>query len=309
MEWLLLLVGALTGAMAAGLVFREREKRLLRRLQSMIDAAAAGRSEAGAADESMESLLANSLRQFLQKSHLTEQRMQEQKGQIQQLISDISHQSITPISNIFLYTQLLEERDQQGTYREEISSIKEQMEKLDFLINSMVKSSRLETGSIAVQGRKNQVEELIDSAMQQVLPLAEEKQVQITAEKTDAAAVFDMKWTIEALFNVLENGVKYTPQGGIITIDTVPYNLFVRINVTDTGIGIAEEEHSRIFSRFYRSESVHDEKGVGIGLYLVQKILTLQGGYVKLTSAPGEGSQFSLFLPTAETEMSHNCDI
>lgn len=304
MEILFIIIGAAGGALLAGMFFRQRERRLLRRLQHMIDAAAAGSSEETAVDESMLSLLENSLRQFLQKSHLAKKKTEEQKENIQSLISDISHQSITPISNISLYTQLLEEGDRQGQYREEISSIKEQVEKLSFLIDSMVKSSRLETGVLTLQARVNRVEELLDSAMQQTLPLAEEKQIRLTAEKTEALAMFDMKWTIEALFNILDNGIKYTPKGGSVTVDVVSYHMFVRINVTDTGIGIAEEEHSQIFSRFYRSEAARDEKGVGIGLYLAREILTLQGGYIKLTSAPGKGSQFSLFLPQPDSQCS-----
>lgn len=300
MEISLIIIGVTGGAFASGLFFRWREKRRLCKLQAMIDAAAQGHSEISAVDESMMSLLENSLHQFLQKSQLGEKRMEEQKAKIQSLISDISHQSVTPISNIFLYTQLLEEADRRGTYREEISSIKEQVEKLSFLIDSMVKSSRLETGALAVRPKENQVEELIDGALQQVLPLATEKGIQMTAEQTQAQADFDMKWTMEALFNILDNAVKYTPKGGSVTIRVLVYSMFIRIDVTDTGIGIAEEEHSQIFSRFYRSQVVHDEKGVGIGLYLAREILSLQGGYIKLTSEPGAGSRFSLFLPKKE---------
>lgn len=300
MEILLIIIGAAGGALCAGLLFRWREKKLLRGLQAMIDAAAEGHSEISAVDESMMSLLENSLRQFLQKSQLAEKRTEEQKAKIQSLISDISHQSVTPISNIFLYTQLLEEADRRGTYREEISSIKEQVEKLSFLIDSMVKSSRLETGALAVRPKENQVEELIDGALQQALPLAKEKGIRMTAEQTGARADFDMKWTMEALFNILDNAVKYTPKGGSVTIRALVYSMFTRIDVTDTGIGIAEEEHSQIFSRFYRSQAVHDETGVGIGLYLAREILSLQGGYIKLTSEPGAGSRFSLFLPKKE---------
>lgn len=300
MEILWIIIGALGGAVCAGLFFRGKEKRLLRRLQAMIDAAAEGRGEINTMDESMMSLVENSLRQFLQRSQLAEKRTEEQKEKIQSLISDISHQSVTPISNISLYTQLLEEEDKRGAYREEISSIKEQVEKLSFFIDSMVKSSRLETGALAVRPKENQVEELIDGALQQVLPLAKEKGIQVAAEQTGVRADFDMKWTMEALFNILDNAVKYTPKGGSVTIGVLVYSMFVRIDVTDTGVGIAEEEHGQIFSRFYRSQAVHDEKGVGIGLYLAREILSLQGGYIKLTSALGKGSCFSLFLPKQE---------
>ena len=75
------------------------------------------------------------------------------------------------------------------------------------------------------------------------------------------------------------------------------YELFCRVDVTDTGVGLSEEEQAKVFQRFYRGRDAREEEGVGIGLYLVRQIVTGQGGYVKVTSRPGEGSTFSLFLP------------
>lgn len=97
--------------------------------------------------------------------------------------------------------------------------------------------------------------------------------------------------------NLLDNGVKYTPAGGRITVSVTLYELFCRIDVTDTGPGLAEEEQAKVFQRFYRSPAVQDQAGVGIGLYLVRQIAAGQGGYVRVDSAPGAGSIFSLFLP------------
>ena len=115
-------------------------------------------------------------------------------------------------------------------------------------------------------------------------------------QDTDEQAVFDLKWTTEALGNVVDNAVKYTHPGGTVRITVTMYELFCRIDVADTGIGIAEEEQARIFSRFYRSPQVAQQDGVGIGLHLARQILSDQGGYIKVSSAPGKGSVFSLFL-------------
>ena len=90
---------------------------------------------------------------------------------------------------------------------------------------------------------------------------------------------------------------KYTQTGGV-TVSVKPYKLFVCIEVADTGIGIAEEEHAKIFGRFYRAMAVSDEKGVGIGLYLVREILRQQSGYIKLDSEVGKGTVFSMYFPT-----------
>ena len=118
----------------------------------------------------------------------------------------------------------------------------------------------------------------------------------LTVLPTAAAADFDGKWTAEALGNLVDNAIKYT-ESGSICVGVQLYELFARVDVTDTGIGIAEAEQPKIFSRFYRSQAVCEEEGVGIGLYLARKIISDQGGYIKLRSEVGIGSTFSVFLP------------
>ena len=107
----------------------------------------------------------------------------------------------------------------------------------------------------------------------------------------------DSKWTAEALFNLLDNAVKYTPAGGKISVSVERWEMYVKLDVTDTGKGIPESRQAAIFRRFYREEEVHDQPGVGIGLYLAREIVTRQGGYIKVTSEVGRGSTFSVFLP------------
>ena len=84
---------------------------------------------------------------------------------------------------------------------------------------------------------------------------------------------------------------------GTITISAVSYEMFARIDISDTGAGISESEQSKIFTRFYRSKNVREQEGVGIGLYLARQIISGEGGYIKVASAPGKGSTFSIFLP------------
>ena len=115
--------------------------------------------------------------------------------------------------------------------------------------------------------------------------------------QAEGTAVFDPKWTEEALCNLLDNAVKYTPAGGAVTVEVKNYELFSAIRVSDTGPGIPEGEQAKIFGRFYRAPGAYQTEGVGIGLYLTRQIAEKQGGYVKVESAPGKGSVFSLFLP------------
>ena len=107
----------------------------------------------------------------------------------------------------------------------------------------------------------------------------------------------DRKWTGEALFNILDNAVKYTPEGGQICVLVESLEMYVKIDIADTGIGISEQDQGAIFKRFYREDIVHDADGIGIGLYLAREIVTLQGGYIRVTSEVGRGSTFSVFLP------------
>lgn len=107
----------------------------------------------------------------------------------------------------------------------------------------------------------------------------------------------DRKWTSEALFNILDNAVKYTPEGGQIRVSVESWEMYVKIDIADTGIGISEQHQGAIFKRFYREDIVHDVDGIGIGLYLAREIVTLQGGYIRVTSEVGRGSTFSVFLP------------
>lgn len=143
---------------------------------------------------------------------------------------------------------------------------------------------------------------LLETTVQQFLPQAEQKGIHLYWEPTGLTAQFDPKWTLEALGNLVDNAIKYTPSGRNSGASAEPLELFCRLDVRDTGIGIAEADYAKIFTRFYRSQEVADEPGVGIGLYLARKIVTAGGGYLRVRSSRGNGSCFSMFLPqTTET--------
>ena len=140
---------------------------------------------------------------------------------------------------------------------------------------------------------------MLEQACREFSPKAEGKGLTLTLRETDCSAVFDSRWTAEALSNLVDNAIKYTEQGGV-TLSVTPFEMFTRIDVTDTGIGIPEGEQGKGFGRFYRSGNSGEQEGVGIGLYLAREIAAGEGGYLKVTSRPGEGSTFSLFLPNDE---------
>ena len=282
--------------LAAGFVLydRHRTRRILENLNRMLDMAMRGNFTEDSFDESLLSALESKLAHYLAASTVSARNVQAEKDKLKALIGDISHQTKTPIANILLYTQLLME---QPGNRACLDALDGQTKKLQSLIDALVKTSRLESGVIALHPAGGGLQAVIDAALSQIAPKAVAKKIQITLEPTEADAVFDPKWTEEALYNLLDNAVKYTPAGGIVRVTVTAYQLFSAIHVSDTGPGIPEEEQPRVFQRFYRGAEHAEEEGVGIGLYLVRRIAEGQGGYVKVSSQVGKGSTVSLYLP------------
>lgn len=281
-------------------VFYRKEKRLLNRLQKMLDHAIDGELERTEISEEKYSALEDSMKQYLDSSILARKNQQEQKDVIQKLISDIAHQTLTPISNLKIYGEILSELNDQN--REEIDTILEQTEKLDFLIQSLVKLSRMESGMIAVHSEDVDIRQVLQSIQQEFTAKAREKNITLSVCDTELHVICDQKWVVEALGNIVDNAIKYTPYGGNVQIRVEQYSFFVKIDIMDDGIGIEKEEIPKIFGRFYRSLSVADQPGVGIGLFLAREIIQAQKGYVKVMSEIGKGSTFSVFLPVSKNE-------
>lgn len=223
----------------------------------------------------------------------------KERADLQELISDISHQVKTPIANLqMVNTTLLEQPVTKEKRQEFLQASSGQLEKLDFLMQAMIKTSRLETGVISLDRKMLPIYDTLAAALGGILLNAEKKNIRINVDcPSDILLAHDKKWTSEALFNILDNAVKYTPAGGAIRVSVQSWELYVKIDIADSGKGIAESRQGMIFKRFYREEEVHDVEGIGIGLYLARKIITMQGGYIKVTSAVGRGSTFSVFLP------------
>ena len=288
---------ALLLALAVVAYDRWRTVRTMRRLDDMLTAAMNGSFSEKSFDESRLSALESRLARYLAASALSERNVQEQKDQISVLISDISHQTKTPVANLQLYAQLLSEQPLTPQGKDCAAAISAQAEKLQTLIEALVKTSRLETGILALHPQLGEITPVVERAVTQYAPRAAEKGTVLTTRQTEGSAVFDPKWTEEAVCNLLDNAVKYTPASGAVTVEVKNYELFSAIRVSDTGPGISEGEQAKVFGRFYRAPGAYQAEGVGIGLYLTRQIAEKQGGYVKVESVPGKGSTFSLYIP------------
>ena len=336
-----LLLCALVGIFVLTQAFGKRLSQFTADLCQTLDHMIAG-NEAPQRPEDSETQLArigHRLARLYQIMQENRRRVDEERQELQTLVSDISHQVKTPVSNLKMATDTLLEKPMAEAERTDfIRGIRSQTDKLDFLFQALVKTSRLETGVIQLDKKPGRLFDTVAQAMSGIVYAAEKKEIAVSVDcpedltvshdsKWTSEALFnlldnavkytpaggkiavsvdcpedltvshDSKWTSEALFNLLDNAVKYTPAGGKIAVSVVLWEMYVEIKVADTGKGISESNQAAIFRRFYREEEVHEQQGVGIGLYLAREIVTRQGGYIKVVSEPGKGSEFSIMLP------------
>lgn len=221
----------------------------------------------------------------------------QEKEQIKTLISDISHQIKTPIAAANTFAQLLNDKEvSDKEHTEYINTLQSSLEKLTFLTNSLIKMSRLESGIISLNPEQNSLNDIVLQAVKTIYAKAKSKNIIITFDcEQTFEAILDFNWTAEAITNVLDNAVKYTPNGGVIGLQITEYPSYLRLDISDSGIGIPEDEQPKVFGRFYRGKQSAGIDGVGIGLYLTRDIVNKQNGYIKVASNEN-GTTFSLFL-------------
>lgn len=300
---------ALAAAMSVGCVavcvfvsrhLQARMEMTYQNLLQSLDRAIGGEIQDTLYDESMDAAVAERLNRIVRISGMNQERAERERDMVKSLISDISHQVRTPLANIMLYAGLLRERDIDHDAMALVEKIGKQSEKLEFFMKELVRSSYAEQEMISIHPQTVSVEEIVNASCQIVELAALKKKIGIVRDETDALCYADRRWTVEALGNVLDNAVKYSPENSQIQVNVIPYESFICIQVRDQGIGMKEEEQGLVFERFYRSKAVSNEPGFGIGLYLVREVLSKQGGYVKIKSRIGKGSAVQLYLSRKE---------
>lgn len=248
--------------------------------------------------ETRESRIASQLKRILGSAHAKEQQAIEEKNQVMELISDLSHQFKTPLANIVMNMEILQDPALEEDRRKEfLRHTKSQADKMQWLMADLLKASRLENGIIRFDACNSKIKGTIAKALGGVYAQASSKNIELVVEEfRDFALYHNPKWTAEAMSNILENAVKYSPENSSIRITLSRLDIYTRITVADEGIGIPEEEYNLIFKRFYRGKKVEQQEGSGLGLYLAQLILQCEGGYITVSSKVGHGSRFSMFL-------------
>ena len=288
--WPTVCYAALSGLVTVGFAMYEktRRQRLLDDIQKALD----GKDDFAARESSL-APLARQLRLKRQEEETRDRRVTESYRSLSSLVSDIAHQCKTPLTAAKMYAELL-------PASAESAAIVQQTDKLQFLLDALVKLSRCEGGLIEenVHPTENSVEALAAQALSAVVPESESKNMVLAAEIPQGlTAVFDPRWTSEALGTILDNAVKYAPEGSKITVSAQRYEQYVRLDILDEGPGIPEEELPEIWKRFYRSKTNRNASGVGIGLTLCRMIVQAQGGRILCQNLEGGGCRFSIFLP------------
>lgn len=280
-------------------MFRRKEYEILNK---MLDDAIEGKFEEQCFDESELSKFQSKLKRYLTASSMSEQKINEEKDGLKELITNISHQTKTPLTNILMYSELLKESvggDKEELYAKEIYV---HGKKLESLIEALVKMSRLEMGVFVYDNKETTYSSIIAKATNQAIAKAKNKNISICVnQEKDYLVVLDEKWVVEAVYNIIDNAIKYSEEGTTIDIEAFSYELFSGIRISDEGIGIAEEEIPLLFGRFYRGKVVHDIEGIGVGLFLAREIVEANGGYIKVKSKLGKGTTFEICFPNVST--------
>lgn len=226
-----------------------------------------------------------------------------EKEAIKSLISNMSHQLKTPLSNITIYCELLENMNISTSQKKEfLQKVKNETFKIDWLLQSLFKMTKLEDGVIKFETEELLIKDTILQSISTVFNKAEAKEIRINLEPfSDIKLVHNKKWTTEAIVNVLENAIKYSPSNSIITVSVIKMELYTKITIKDEGIGIDNKELNDVFKRFYRSKNVENQNGTGIGLYLARLILEKENGNIIVESKLGSGSCFSIFLQNCKS--------
>ena len=225
---------------------------------------------------------------------------QKTKEFLKNTISDISHQLKTPLSALMMYQEIIEnEPDNPETVKEFSLKIGTALKRIEKLIQSMLKITRIDAGSITFDKSNYSISNILNHAVSELTTRAdnEKKEIIINGD-LEQMLYCDIEWTSEAIGNIIKNALDHTDTGGKITISWERTPAMIRILIKDNGHGIAQEDIHHIFKRFYRSKSTSDSQGIGLGLPLAKAIIEGQGGILSVQSERLQGTTFTLSFIT-----------
>lgn len=221
--------------------------------------------------------------------------LKKEKENLSDAISDISHQLKTPLTSMTVMTDLLSDSNLKPEKRALFTkNIQNQLERMEWLLTSLLKLSKIDAGTVKFKKDKISVVEVIEGASKTIsIPMDIKEQRLIIEGDLEASFIGDLNWTTEAMINILKNCVEHTGIQGTVSISVQGNPLYTEIKVSDNGVGIDKEDLPYIFKRFYKGKNA-GEDSVGIGLAMAKTIINSQGGDLSVTSKKDQGTQFSI---------------
>lgn len=219
--------------------------------------------------------------------------LQEEKEQLAQALSDISHQLKTPLTSMMVMSELLSNDELKPEKRMEFTkNLEIQLHRMEWLLSSLLKLSKLDAGTIAFKKEFITVSEVVKQALKPIqIPMELKEQKLKVSGDGKISFLGDFNWTVEALVNILKNCMEHTQDGGTISVDYTENPIFIQIVISDNGSGIEKEDLPFIFKRFYKGKNA-SEDSIGIGLALAKSIIVNQNGDITVTSQKKRGTQF-----------------
>ncbi|WBW50105.1 ATP-binding protein [Peptoniphilus equinus] len=261
-------------------------------LSDYIDKALDGNLETTEFDEKELSKIKSKLIKFLYASQVKETKINTEKSKTKDLIADISHQTKTPITNLSLYISLLEDEPKD----EYLEIIKYELNKLEFLIQNLVKSSRLESDIISLQKHQANLKDIVEDVLREFKVILDEKCIIIDLKAEDLIFNLDERWLKEAIHNLVDNAIKYSPNGSTINISVYKSYLNYNLDIENECKDLSEETLPKIFERFYRGKNSVSKDGLGLGLFIAREIIEKHGGNIR-ASLDENRIKFSVDFP------------
>ena len=261
-------------------------------LSNYIDKALDGNLEITEFDEKELSKIKSKLIKFLYANQVKEKKINTEKSKTKDLIADISHQTKTPITNLSLYISLLED-DSKDEY---IETIKCELNKLNFLIQNLVKSSRLESDIISLQKHQSNLKDIVEDVLREFKVILDEKCISINLKDEDLIFNLDERWLKEAIHNLVDNAIKYSPNGSTINISIYKSYINYNLDIENECKDLSEETLPKIFERFYRGKNSVSKDGLGLGLFIAREIIEKHGGNIR-ASLKENKIKFSVDFP------------
>lgn len=215
------------------------------------------------------------------------------KKYLEETLADISHQIKTPLTSMYVINDILSDNDlDKKSQIEFLNKNRNQLERIEWLVTTLLKISRLDSGMVTLKRDNINIEDLINKTIEPIKIMAEIKNISIKTDIETSNFYLDFNWTLEALTNILKNACEHTNNNGSIKIEVNENPLYLNIKIIDNGVGISESDKKHIFDRFYKGKTNKDS--IGIGLNMAKKIINLQNGEIECISKINEGTTFDI---------------